>query len=313
MTLPSQPIRAQADGGGHVGLSTSGRSTPAPCHRLRWARVAQVGQDLLSVAPESLGMKALEVPASPRDGISLDALEVALEREKVRACVALPNFHNPLGSVMPDEAKARLVEMLARRDIPLIEDDVYGEVYFGARRPPVCKRWDRTGNVILCSSFSKILAPGFRVGWIAGGRYSERIAALRFINSSATPPLTQAVIAAFMRDGGYDRHLRSLRAAFAIQVANVARSVRRHFPQECRFSVPQGGLVLWVELPRGTNARELFHRALGQSISIAPGCMFTTSRRFDHYVRLNCGYPWSPAIDAALGRLGKLVSAMAKS
>lgn len=257
---------------------------------------------------ESLGMKALEVPASPRDGISLAALEIALDREPVRACVVIPNFHNPLGSVMPDEAKEQLVAMLAERDVPLIEDDVYGEVCFGAHRPPVCKRWDRTGNVILCSSFSKTLAPGFRVGWIAAGRHSERVAALRFINSSATPPLTQAVVAAFLRDGGYDRHLRALRAAFAIQVANVARSVRRHFPAGCRFALPQGGLVLWVELPRGTNSRELFRRALGESISIAPGFMFTTSRRFDHYVRLNCGHPWSPALDAALQRLGRLVA-----
>lgn len=180
---------------------------------------------------ESLGMRALEIPTHPREGISLEALELATQTPgAVQAVLLVPNFANPMGSLMPDDKKERLVRMLASRNLPLIEDDIYGECYFGRSRPFVAKAWDTTGNVLLCSSFTKCLAPGLRVGWIAAGRFRREVELLKFITSIATPELPQLAIAEFIANGGYDHHLRKLRAAFALQVQQVSEAVAEHFP-----------------------------------------------------------------------------------
>ena len=175
---------------------------------------------------ESLGMKALEIPTHPRAGISLEALELATRMPgQVKAVMLIPNFSNPLGSLMPDDKKEMLVRMLEDCSIPLIEDDIYGEAYFGSARPFVAKAWDRSGNVLLCGSFTKNLAPGFRVGWIAPGRFRERVEMMKFLTSITTPELPQVAIAEFIANGGYDHHLRKLRAAFAEQVHRTAEAV----------------------------------------------------------------------------------------
>jgi DNA-binding transcriptional MocR family regulator len=175
---------------------------------------------------ESLGMKALEVPTHPRDGISLDALDLATQKPgAVKAALVISNFSNPLGSLMPEENKRKLVRLLDSRGIPLIEDDIYGDTYFGRSRPFVAKAFDTSGSVLLCSSFSKSLAPGFRIGWIAPGRFQQQVELLKFINSIATPELPQLAIAEFMANGGYDHHLRRLRAAFATQVQRTSEAV----------------------------------------------------------------------------------------
>jgi DNA-binding transcriptional MocR family regulator len=261
---------------------------------------------------ESLGMKAIEIPTDPRNGISIDALDLATRKAgAVQACVIVSNFQNPLGSLMPDANKKRLVKLLAARDVALIEDDIYGELYFGTARPRVAKAWDEDGNVILCSSFSKCLAPGLRIGWMAPGKYLPKIEILKLITSISTAALPQVAIARFMADGGYDHHLRKLRRAFHDQTQRFAGAIARTFPPGARMSVPQGGYLLWVELPKRLDAHRLFEAALRESISIAPGGMFSNSERFNHYVRLNCGHAWSPPIERAIRRLGELVGALA--
>ena len=262
---------------------------------------------------ESLGMKALEIPTHPREGISLEALDLATrDAGKVQALLLIPNFSNPLGSLMPDAKKARLVQMLGARAIPIIEDDIYGEAYFGRSRPFVAKAWDTTGNVLLCSSFTKNLAPGFRIGWIAPGRYRDAVAQLKFISSISTPELPQLAIAEFMANGGYDHHLRKLRAAFARQVQRMAEAVAEHFPPECRISQPAGGFVLWVEMPENVDAVALFEAARGRGIAISPGSMFSATGRYGNCIRLNCGHPVTPALERAVARLGELVKGMSR-
>ena len=261
---------------------------------------------------ESLGMKALEIPTHPREGISLEALDLATQKPgAVKAVMAISNFSNPLGALMPDENKAHLATLLESRGIPLIEDDIYGEIHFGASRPPVTKAWDRSGNVLLCSSFTKTLSPGLRVGWIAPGRYYKQVEMLKFINSVATPELPQAAIAEFITSGGYDHHLRRLRAAFARQVQQTTEVIAHYFPAGTKVTRPAGGFVLWVELPAKTDALELFQAARAEGISIAPGPMFTTTRRFRNCVRIGCGHTWSTRIERGLIRLGQLAGAMA--
>lgn len=280
--------------------------------------VAQAGDTIVLESPtyfhllqviESLGMRVLEIPSHPRTGISLEALDFATQTPgSVRACVLLPNFPNPLGSLVPHENKRRLVQMMAERNITLIESDIYGEIYFGEQRPPVLKSFDEGNDVILCSAFTKTVAPGYRIGWVAPGRHFMKTQALKFRTSVACPMLQQEVIAQFIHDGGYDHHLRRLRAALKTQAHQMADSIARHFPMGCRLSIPQGGLMLWIELPRHVDSREVFALARLEHIGVAPGAAFSITRRFDHFIRLQYGDPWSPKMEAAIRKLGQIVT-----
>jgi DNA-binding transcriptional MocR family regulator len=260
---------------------------------------------------ESLGLRAVEVPLHASTGIDLDVLDDVLKRHRIKAVLAIPNFSNPTGSLMPDAHKQRLVATLARREIPLIEDDIYGELYApeaGALRPRTAKSWDRRGLVMLCGSFSKTLAPGYRVGFIAPGRFRDKVEHLKFAQTVATPTLPQLAMADLLESGGYDRHLRQLRARLAAQVNRFREAVAEYFPPGTRVSRPQGGFVLWVELPPGASALTLHRRALERGISIAPGPIFSAKQRFSNCIRLNCGHPWSEVMDRSLRTLGKLAA-----
>lgn len=284
--------------------------------------VASAGDTIICESPtyfhllqvnESLGMKVLEIPTHPRTGLSLEAMDFATQTPgAVRACIVLPNFPNPTGSLMPVEHKRRLVQMMRERNITIIESDIYGEMYFGDQRPPVLKSYDETNDVILCSAFTKTVAPGYRIGWVAPGRHFVKTQALKMRTSVACPMLPQEVIAQFIRDGGYDHHLRKLRAALKSQAERMAEAIARWFPAGCRLSMPQGGLLLWIELPRHVDSREVFALARLEHIGVAPGAAFSTSRRFDHFIRLQYGDPWSPKLEAAIQRLGQIVSKLAE-
>jgi DNA-binding transcriptional MocR family regulator len=255
---------------------------------------------------EKLDLKAVEIPSHPRRGMCLDRLEAALADRRVRACMASPNFSNPLGSLMPDEAKRDLVAMLARRNVPLIEDDIYGDLYFGETRPKSAKAFDRDGIVMTCSSFSKTISPGYHIGWIAPGRYQAQVETLKLASTISTPPLLQAAIAEFLESGAYDRNLRRMRAAFALQTEQMTVAVAERFPAGCSVTRPEGGFVLWVELPSGVDAIELQGRALAEGVSVSPGPMFSARQRYRNHIRLNCGHPWSARIEQGMRTLGRL-------
>lgn len=261
---------------------------------------------------ESLGLKALEIPTHPRDGASLDALEYALDTQPVAACLFTLNFQNPLGSCMPEDQKKRLVAMLAAREIPLIEDDIYGDLYFGETRPRVAKSYDRNGLVLLCDSFSKTLAPGYRVGWCAPGRWQEKVEHLKMVTTVSTATLPQLAVADYMAAGGYHHHLRRVRRTYAEKVRLVSQAVSVFFPEGTRVTRPSGGYVLWVELPVQVDSLELFDRALSAGISIAPGPIFSAKGAFRNFVRLNCGTPWSDKMEAAIKTLGKIANDLAR-
>ncbi|TLM97946.1 PLP-dependent aminotransferase family protein, partial [bacterium] len=223
---------------------------------------------------EMLDLQALEIPSHPEHGLSLSALRYALEHNRVHACLAIPNFNNPLGSCMTDGKKKELVQLLAEHAIPLIENDVYGDLNFSGQRPTMAKSFDRDGLVIHCSSFSKTLAPGYRVGWVAGGRFQEKIERLKAVSTIAAATLPQLALAEFLATGGYDQYLRKIRWVYSRQVALMAETVERTFPSGTRVSSPTGGFVLWVELPRQCNAIRLYELALKAGITIAPGQSF---------------------------------------
>jgi DNA-binding transcriptional MocR family regulator len=258
-------------------------------------------------AIEVLGLRALEIPTHPREGLSLDALRYALEQTPIHACLAIPNFNNPLGGSMPEEKKRELVELLAGHEIPLIEDDIHGELGFAEERPRAAKAFDRKGLVMLCGSVSKTLAPGYRVGWVAAGRFQKQVEHLKAVHNLATATLPQLAVAEFLANGGYDRHLRRLRKAAARQMEWLSRAVARHFPEGTKMTRPQGGLGLWVELPPGIDALVLYERALRAGITIAPGPLFSPKQRYRNFVRLNAGH-WSDRTEKAVKVLGGLAA-----
>lgn len=259
-------------------------------------------------ALERLGLKAIEIATHARDGIDLAALAEVLATQRPAACWLMTSFQNPLGSLMPPEKKRALVELLAAHKIPLIEDDVYGELYFGAQRPALAKRYDRHDLVMHCGSFSKCLAPGFRVGWAAPGRYARAVERLKLSTSLAAALPSQLALAEYLARPGYDRHLRQLRAALAQQQAQMLDAIARHFPAGTRVTRPQGGYFLWGVLPEGVDALALHGAALAQGIGLAPGPMFSARRDFRHCIRLNYGHPWEPRHEAAMATLGRLIA-----
>ena len=254
-----------------------------------------------------LGLKVLEIPSTPVEGMSLDVLAYALQQTPVHACLTIANFNNPLGSVMPDEKKRELVSLLARHDIPLIEDDVYGDLAFGPARPTATRAYDEKGLVLYCSSFSKTLAPGYRVGWIVAGRFRERVEHLKALFNIATATPTQLAIAEFLANGGYDHHLRTLRRVYARQVGQVRDAIMRHFPPGTRVSRPEGGFVLWVEMPEEVDAMRLYEEALREGIGVAPGPLFTIGDRFGNCIRVSAAF-WSQRIEEALATLGGIAT-----
>jgi DNA-binding transcriptional MocR family regulator len=259
---------------------------------------------------ERLQLKAVEIPVHPRDGIHLQTLEDSLQRLPIKACWLMSSFHNPLGASMSDEKKQQLYDLLHRHQVPLIEDDVYSELYFGVTPPKPIKHFDRAGLVMHCGSFSKSLAPGYRVGWVAAGRYAEQIHRLQLMTTISPSIPAQAALADYLQQGGYDRHLRKLRERLAHQQQLMLNAIANYFPKDTRVTRPNGGYFLWVELPEQVDSLQLFSMALAQGISIAPGPIYSATRRFRNCIRLNYGYPWSQELEKALATLGKLISSL---
>ena len=257
---------------------------------------------------ETLGLKALEIPTDPRTGLSVEALELATRNGGVAACLLVPNASNPLGSMMPDEKKRQFATLTAARGVAVIEDDIYGDLHFGPQRPWPIKAFDTTGNVMLCSSFSKSLTPALRIGFVAAGRYRAAIALQKTITSGATNPITQNVLAEYLESSAYERHLRSLRRCYERQVDGMQAAVSRYFPAATRLSQPQGGYVLWVELPEELDTTQLYEQAIAENLAYVPGELFSASGMYRNCLRLNCGNPHTVEIEDAVRRLGALIS-----
>lgn len=277
---------------------------------------------------ESLGLKALEMPTSPTTGLSLDALEFALQQDavagqegppdprhtpgslasggRIRAVVCMPTLHNPLGCVMPDAHKQRLVELCVRHDVALIEDDIYGDMGHTDVPHKPAKAWDRTGHVIYCHSLNKLLAPGLRLGWMLPGRWQARVEMLKYTQSRYGEELPQRTIAEFMAGPGMARHLNRMRQRLRQQREQMAEAVAEFFPEGTRLCLPEGGMLLWVHLPEGGSGDALFDAALERGIKIAPGSLFANSRRFDHCIRLSCGLAFTSEVREAVAVLGRL-------
>jgi DNA-binding transcriptional MocR family regulator len=258
------------------------------------------------------GLRALEIPTHPREGLSLDALKFAIEHNPIRAVMVIANFNNPLGSQIPDEKKKELVELLARHEIPLIENDVMGEIYFGEKRPMVCKAFDTKGLVMLLSCYSKDISPGLRIGWVASGRYRSEVEWLKFTLSPSSPTLSQMAVAEFLESGGYDQHLRRIRREYARNVGLMSDAVMRYFPEGTRLTRPSGGFVLWVQLPENVDSLKLYEVALRGGITLAPGHVFSATYQFSNFIRLNAA-TFNYSTERAIERLGDMIRGVANN
>lgn len=262
---------------------------------------------------ETLGLRAVEVASNPEGGVSPADLAHALKTFDIAACILAPNFNNPDSSLTPDDAKRDIVGLLAERDIPLIEDDVSTDLHFTPKRPGTYKQFDKKGLVMLCSSFSKTIAPGYRVGWVLPGRFRQKILEFKATTNVCTPAPTQMSIAEYLRQGRMERHLKRLRSTIEKQMDTMQLHLERYFPKGTRVTHPQGGGVLWLELPNNVDSVELFFQAKAKSIGIVPGAVFSTQDKFTNYIRISCGHPWSERIDNGLNTLGKLATEVTNS
>ncbi|WP_146074241.1 PLP-dependent aminotransferase family protein [Pokkaliibacter plantistimulans] len=256
-------------------------------------------------ALEALGLQALEIPCDPARGMDLEALAAAIQEWPVKACVVSANFSNPTGSLMPDEHKQRLVSMLSEAQIPLVEDDTYADLHYGRRQPHPLKAWDREGNVLYCSAFSKTIAPGFRVGWVAGGRYHQQLQQLLTVTTMASHALSQQVMAEYLHSGDYDRHLRKVRRQYRQQLHNLVDALYAS-GLPVAWSLPQGGFLLWLILPAEVDALAVYEQMLQKGISVMPGSLFSASERFRHCMRISIAVSqpdWSLLVAALRGSL----------
>jgi DNA-binding transcriptional MocR family regulator len=258
-------------------------------------------------AAERLGLHVVEIPTHPHEGVDLPALEHAIAKTDIRACWLMTTLQHPTGATMPAEKKRELVRLLSSRNIPLIEDDAYAELQFSSSTVLPAKSFDRKSIVMHCGSFSKCLAPGYRLGWVAAGRFTREIARRKIESSLSTSLPVQQGIAQMLRHGGYDGHLTDLRRRLAAQQTAALDSLRRHFPPGYRVAPPTGGYFLWIECAAAVDSLEVHRLALDYGITIAPGPMFSARRSFRNYLRLNYGHPWTAAMDGAVQRLGQIL------
>ncbi len=257
---------------------------------------------------ERLKLKAVEIPVHPRDGIDLDCLAQSLANLPVKACWFMSSLQNPVGATMSDAKKQALYSLLKQHQVPMIEDDVYAELSFNARPPRPVKSYDEDGLVMHCGSFSKCLAPGYRIGWVAAGRFAQQVSRLRLMTTISPSVPAQAALADYLQHGGYDRHLRKLRHSLETQQDAMLAAAARHFPATTRVSRPSGGYFLWFEFPKQVDSLRLFKLALAQGISLAPGPIFSANRQFGNCARLNCGHPWTSRSEDAMATLGRIIA-----
>ncbi len=261
-------------------------------------------------ALENMGLKVVEISSSPLTGLDIKSFEAAIKKFSIKACVVIPNFNNPLGGCMPDENKKRLVEIITRHNIPLIEDDIYGELYFGKNRPKTCKYYDTKGMVMHCSSLSKSLSPGYRIGWTIPGRFIEQVKQTKRILNISSPTLTQVAMAHYLQHGRYEYHLKSMRKALYTQCLRYLQAIIDYFPEGTKVSRPNGGFILWVELDKKVDTFKLRLEAMKHHISIVPGKLFSATGNYNNCLRLSFGKPWDENSDYGLLMLGKMIKKM---
>jgi DNA-binding transcriptional MocR family regulator len=243
-------------------------------------------------ALEAMQMRALELPHQPRIGIDLEALETAARRHRVKAVMLNASCHNPLGDCVSDANKAAIVAFASKHGIAIIETDFFGELVFNGTRPRTLKAFDTDGTVLQCSSLAHYVAPGFNLGWIQAGRWQSEVQRLKSFTNVANARLTQLALAEFLECGAFEKHVKRLRGALWRSVEATREEVLRTFPAGTRVNRPEGGYVVWIQLPDRYNGLEVQHRAAAAGIHILAGEWFSPTKQYRNYIRIACGHPF---------------------
>jgi len=257
---------------------------------------------------EALGLKVLEIPSLPGEGIDQNRLAAALKAWPIKALLLNPNINNPLGFQMSAQAQRNLMQLTAPYQLPIIEDDVFGELHYQSHRAPPLKAMDTDGRVILCSSFSKSLDSDLRLGWLIAGRYYEELNYLKYVTTLASSGLIQEACAEFMAERRFPRHLRRIRRTYKQRGELYAEDMHRYMPADVTYSQPEGAYLSWLELPPHCSGDAVYQRALAENIAITPGSLFSTGGEYSHCIRLNFSvYDGNTALRQALARVADLI------
>lgn len=260
-------------------------------------------------AIENHHLKVVEVPCSPETGIDLSLIEKSFRSQKITACILQPTLNNPLGCSMPDTHKKILIDLITQYQVPVIEDDTLGELLFDQEPHQPLKAFDKEGYVLYCNSFSKTLAPGFRIGWVSGGQYHHLLRRHKYGTNIASSAVMQDALSIYLATGKYRSHLNKLKIELQKNVFLYLNSIHKHFPASIQIAKVRGGLSLWVRLADHIDAMELQRVALEDKIGICPGKIFSNNNYYNNYIRINFGPVWSKRIDQHLKVLGSLIKA----
>jgi DNA-binding transcriptional MocR family regulator len=239
--------------------------------------------------------------------VDLERLEYASRKHRLRAIIVIGSCHNPLGDCLPDANKAALVEFASKRDIAIVESDIFGELVFDGMRPRTLKAFDTDGTVLQTSSLAHYVAPGFNLGWIQAGRWQAEVERLKSFTNVASARLAQLALAEFLESGAFERHLKQLRVALWRSVEATRDEVLRKFPAGTRVNQPEGGFVLWIQLPDRYNGLEIQRRAAAARIHILAGEWFSPTRQYRNYIRISCGHPFE-VIQPAVRTLAEILN-----
>lgn len=256
---------------------------------------------------DGLQLKAVEIPTHAREGISLDALKLAFEHWPIKACIVISIGSNPQGFITSEKHQRALVDLCEEHSVPLIEDDIYGDLHFSAQRPSVCRQF--SDKVIYCSSFSKALAAGLRVGWVASRQLAKEITSEKVTMHLASPGVTQTAVAYLLKEGKYEKHIRKQRLQIANAMRALLQSINTHFPEGIEYTHPVAGYVTWLKLPDTCQltGTELFHQAIKQNVSIVPGILFSSSNKYENYIRLSSSGYWDDKKENAVKVLSEII------
>jgi DNA-binding transcriptional MocR family regulator len=260
-------------------------------------------------ALQASGLKVIELPRN-NDGFDVVQLEKLIAEKNIKAILCLANFNNPDGLSISDDNKKAMAMLSARLKVPIIEDDIYSDLHFSERRPLSIKGFDQAGWVMLCSSFSKIVAPGLRVGWVMGGRFHNKLENVKFTGNYSVPIFNQLIIKHLMHNNGLERHLKTMRQTLAKQYHLYRHCIENSFPEGMPMSDPQGGFVLWLELPKTIEVLKLYNKALESGVAFSIGQLYSPSKAYGNFIRLSFSKAWSLETENAVKKLGALVREM---
>lgn len=245
------------------------------------------------------------------DGMKMDALEEALKANpNTKLIYTVPNFQNPTGRTMTEERRKQLAELAEKYDVYVLEDNPYGEIRFAGQHVPAVKSFDKSGHVFYMSTFSKTLAPGFRLGWLVADKaVVNKLTVLKQSADLHTDNLAQFAVAQFFADNDVNAHVKEISALYGKRKDLMLEGIKKYFPEGVKYTDPEGGMFLWVEVPGVDDTVELFKECLEHDVAFVPGDPFFAGEVQPGAFRLNYSNMKEDQIEVGLKRLGAALTA----